>query len=186
MRTVYYIIAPMASGKTTAAKTLSSQAGLQLFHADLVYNYLADKYNVDCPPAKLTNFTLWDNPQNFGISSWGEHATMTEAKGEAYRSLLQPAQGDFVIEGFTLSFPFERKLVRDAVGPHRGVIVRILMDFELWKSWYLGKFPGQPAPSQATLDRLLGVFSSNDPSEMILQVAHPSEINMDLISWIRA
>jgi len=175
MRTVYYIIAPTSSGKTTAARALSAEMNLPLFHADLVYNELAKKYNAACSPAKLTQYELWNKPEEFGIESWGVHATMHGAKREIYCDLLKNASGDFIIEGFTLSFASERELVTDAIGAHRAVLLRIMLPFVLWRNFFTHKFPTLKAPGEAIFDRLSGVFEVMD-DDLSLTFLHPEEI----------
>jgi dephospho-CoA kinase len=54
MRQVFYIIAPTSSGKTTSSKRLSKDLGIPLYHADNIYNMLADTYPINCLPEKLT------------------------------------------------------------------------------------------------------------------------------------
>lgn len=175
MRTVYYIVAPSGSGKTTLGRRLATEMDLPLYHADLVYNALAKKYDIDCSPAKLTIHTLWDNPNNFGIPSWGKYPSMADAKREAYAELLKGVTGDFIIEGFTLSFAFERDLVSDAVGVHRAVIIRLILDLGTWADFILRKPEPSPPPSQANLDSLNSVFETAD-GDITLEFSHPSQV----------
>jgi hypothetical protein len=162
MKTAYYIVGPSASGKTTAAKSLGARMGIPVYHADRVYNFLHDEYKTAVPAPRLTHYNKWDNPQNFGIESWGSYKNMEEAKAPMFERLITDKTSDIIIEGFTLSFPSERKHVERVIGPHRAVILRLDLPFEKWAEFFERK-KGKPAHSrQALFDRLRSCFSTQE------------------------
>jgi hypothetical protein len=178
-KTVVYIIAPNASGKTTSAIKIAKEFGAELFHADKVYDILKEKYQVPVESSRLTVYELWDDPKNFGINSWGKHKNISEAKREIYKQILSDIKSDFiVIEGFTLSFSEERKMVEDAIGKHRAIIIRIVMPFENWSNFYEKKF-GISLKESADFDRLTMCFSEMDNDEIYI-VDDPNKINSEL------
>jgi hypothetical protein len=135
MKTVYYIIAPTCSGKTTMALRLGTRMNLPVFHADTVYDLLHDTYSLPVPAERL-----FDPEEVRKLNlSWGEYSSMDEAKRPLYAELIKTADSDFIIEGFSLSFSHDRNLVAEAVGPHRVVILRIDLAFDKWCELYLKK-----------------------------------------------
>jgi len=182
LRTVYYIVAPTSSGKTTSARRLSKEMGLPLVHADHAYNALAKKYNATCSPAKLTEYELWDKPEEFGIESWGVHASMHDAKREIYCDLIKNISGDFIIEGFTLSFISERELIEDVIGRHRSVIVRIKASFDQWCELYISKNNDKDVVRRVhAFNRLTECFTAK-PDDFVIAVSHPREVNFERIT----
>lgn len=179
MRRVFYIIAPTSSGKTTSSIKLSQEMGLPLYHADNIFNMLAETYPVNCLPAKLTQFELWGDPSNFGLSSWGAHPNMDGAKQEKYFELLKDEEGDFIIEGFTLGFVSERNMITNVVGPHEAFILRIDLSFEDWVGFFKRKFGENKLPTKESFLRLTKTFQQIS-TDKIYTVSHPSQVSSDL------
>jgi len=180
MRRVFYVIAPTSSGKTTSARRLSQEMGLPLYHADLVYNMLANSFPVDCEPEKLTRYELWSDPANFGLSSWGDYPDMDAAKRAKYVELLADEVGDFIIEGFTLSFAAERDMVENAVGPHEALIIRINLSFADWIELFKSRNGEEKLPTEQSFERLKNCFERNS-TDIVLSVDHPELVSSSLI-----
>jgi hypothetical protein len=180
MKTVYYIVAPSCSGKSTAATKLSEQMGIPRFHADSVYIWLFDTFKPKvAAPEKLIVPEAWDSPANFGLESWGDYPNIREAKAFAFKRMIGPRETDFIIEGFTLSLPEERELVRRAVGPHRSVILRIDLPFEQWvkfrdRRWGAGNHGSNLL---AEYERLRAAFKPM-PGDTVFTFKHPDEIGV--------
>lgn len=137
MKTIYYIVGPTATGKTISAKQLGDDMKLPIYHADDVYNLCEQKIlqdeGIKIKAEDLTNHSYWNNPEKFGMKSWLKFSSFDELKLQMYRRLLCHELGDFIIEGFTLSFPSERLLIQKVVGDHRVVILRLLLLFNHWQ-----------------------------------------------------
>lgn len=160
MKTVYYVIGPMASGKTTSARNLAKRMDIPLFHSDIVYQQIHDALNIEKPADALLDPRLWDNPKYFGLSTWGEYETLQDAKAPRFNDMLAKAEGDFIIEGFSLGFLSERELVESAVGPHKAVLLHISIPYEAWKSFFLSRWPDTEPTDQASYDRLCSYFEA--------------------------
>jgi alginate O-acetyltransferase complex protein AlgJ len=179
---VIYIVAPTASGKTISSIRLSKELDATLIHSDTVYDALKEKYNVPVDAARLTVYELWNNPKNFGITSWGEHAHIDQAKCEIYNELLSSITSNLiVIEGFTLSFPEERRMITNALGKHRSIIIRIVMPFEDWSVFYQTKFG--TVVRRLDFDKLTNCFAEMEGEEIYV-VDNPNKVNADLIKNI--
>lgn len=181
MRRVYYVIAPTSSGKTTSSKKLSEEMSLPLYHADLVYNMLADSYPVDCAPEKLTRYELWADPANFGLSSWGEFPNMSAAKQAKYVEMLAGEAGDFIIEGFTLSFVAEREMIEKAVGVHEAVIFYIDLNFPDWIELFKKRNGDATLPSEQGFLRLKSCFTPK-ATDKVIRVDHPDRVSVTLLT----
>jgi hypothetical protein len=160
MKTVYYIVGPSCSGKTTAARNLAPKMDIPLYHADLVYDFLHDEYKPPLPASHLVHYHKWDDPKNFGIESWGSFKNIEEAKEPMFERLIENKNSDFIIEGFTLSFPSERKHVEKAAGPHRAVILRIDLPFERWAVLFEKKKRRSAQNRRPAFQRLRSCFTA--------------------------
>jgi SAM-dependent methyltransferase len=156
MKTVYYVIAPTASGKTTVAKKLAGTMKLPLCHADSVYDLLRSEYGLPFPASRLCDLAL---QHILGDTAWGQFANLHEAKLPLLERIL-PKEGDFIVEGYTLSLPVERELIAKCVGPHRAVLLRIDIPFQVWRDIYLKKFGAMPTAEE--YDRLRKFFAARD------------------------
>lgn len=164
MKTVYYIIGPTASGKTTLALKLSEDMRIPVFHADTVYNMISRKIkedkNITLSAETLTSIEKWNDPKHFGLRSWGAYGSLVDLKRPLFKRLIKEHAGDFIIEGFTLSHPSERKLVADVVGKHRAVILRLELPFAEWKKNVLKKH--KKKVTKELYKKLLDAFVAND------------------------
>lgn len=179
IKNIYYIVGPTSSGKTTVAKRLSNEMGLPVFHVDLIYNMLKDKYKISCAADKLTIIDLWKNPENFGIKSWGKYRDINDAKMELFEELLHDAKGDFIIEGYTLSLRSERDLVERVIGPHREILIRIDRPYEDWARSFSNKFNIQP-PTRADYEAVRSYFSEVN-SFKVAEFSNPEDINVNSV-----
>jgi hypothetical protein len=64
---------------------------------------------------------------------------MWPVKREKYKEYLKNEKGDFIIQGFTLSFLAERDLVKIAIVPHKAILVRNCLEFEDWVELFTKK-----------------------------------------------
>lgn len=177
MRTVYYVIGPSASGKTTISKKLSKSMNLNIYHADNVYAYLHEKYDIKVPRPRLLLYRQWDDPKNFGIDSWGDYEDMHQAKKPMYKKLLQEEEFDFIIEGFSLSFKSERELVKAAVGPHRAILLRLDLPYENWAEFSLKKKGQLGNNAQKNYERLRECFERGE-ADTVYTFDDPDKINV--------
>jgi hypothetical protein len=174
--TVYYIVAPTSSGKTTSALRLGNEMGLPVFHADLIYDMLKEKYEVKVPASVLIEYELWDKPQNFGLNSWGEYSNMDEAKEEMYKRLIGNVRGNFIIEGFTLSFASERKIIEKIIGKHNSEILRIDLSYQDWLRLYIARYGQNNINNLRTNFEKLRDCFSDEGAARILNFHHPKEV----------
>lgn len=135
MKTVYYVVGPECSGKTTMSERLGKRMGLKVYHADIVYEMLKEEHSLSIRAEDLIHPAKWDNPRNFCLESWGDFPDIYAAKAPLFGKMLQNETDDFIIEGFTLSFIKERDLVEKAIGKHRAIILRIDAPYETWASF---------------------------------------------------
>jgi len=186
MRTIIYITGPTSSGKSTASRRLSSETGIPVFHADHAYEIIQKEYNVPVHPAKLTNHALWGNPRNFGIESWNGSVDMNDAKSHAYSILFKDRViEDSMIEGFTVSFLDERRLIREIIGPHISVLFRLNLDYEKWLKLFLKKFEEKKAPERLLYDRLRNCFQAEE-EDAVFEFRDPSEITKSSLNKVLA
>lgn len=184
IKTVYYITGPTSSGKTTAGIRLSKELGLPIFHADLVYNMLKDKYEISGPAERLLANELWNDPLNFGISSWGSHHHINDAKVELFKVLLGDAKGDFIIEGFSLSISSEREIVKNVVGAHRAIILRIDMPYQEWSELFRKKTKINISEAHfSEYERLRSYFSDNGAFK-VAEFDHPEKVTAESVENI--
>lgn len=177
IKTIYYLTAPTSSGKTTTAKRLSQELNLPIFHADLVYDMLCDRYQLSCPPATLIDPVLWNDPKNFGITSWGKYANIDDAKLELYEELLRSVDGDFIIEGFTLSLPSERAIISKVVGLHKAIVLRITLPFSQWREMYNKKNGFQVSDLHSSRYEYLHSMFSDCGAFKTAEYSHPDQIS---------
>lgn len=175
MRTVYYIIGPTCSGKTTASKKLALRMELPLFHADLVYDQLHRNLGLDGPADQLINADRWNDPANYGLASWGDYPTMWEAKAPIMKDMLGDVEGDFIIEGFTLSYPEERFLVTRAIGVHRGILLRLDQPQDGWERFYVKRNGIKPHPGN--YERLRSAFKTM-PKDTVYTFRDPNLVDV--------
>lgn len=173
MKTVYYVIGPMASGKTTSAMKLAELMKVPLFHADLVYSALHGLIeNPEFAPEELIDPLRWNDPENYGLSSWLGFETMWEAKAPLYLDMLTNAPDTFIIEGFTLSFQEERDLVKQAIGEHQSYLLRLDLPYERWMVQYAKRNPAY-RPDQQEYDVLRSYFAAS-PQDIVYTFRDPN------------
>lgn len=176
MKTVYYVVAPQCSGKTTAARKLAKRMDLPLYHADLIYNMLRKELGLEAAPGRLVDPRKWDKPEEHGLESWGGHKNMDEAKAPLFEKLIEDKTGDIVIEGFTLSFKSERALVERVVGPHRAVILQIELPYETWLEFFKSRHgEDRKSPALATYERLTSYFEAS-PEDTVYKFSSPNGV----------
>ena len=176
MKTVYYVAAPQCSGKTTSARALAARMELPVYHADLVYNMLCAELNLDVPPGRLIDPRKWDDPGAHGLESWGDYPDMDAAKAPLFAKLLEGETGDFVIEGFTLSFASERALVEKVVGPHRAVLLQIDLTYEKWLEFFKSRHgEARKSPHQVVYKRLFSYFEAG-PDDIVYTFSDPEKM----------
>lgn len=180
MKTVYYIIAPSCSGKSTAAVKLAEQMGIPQYHADSIYIVLHEEYKPNVKvPEDLIVPEKWDDPTYFGLQSWGQYPSMHEAKAPIYKRMIHPKDEDIIIEGFTLSFPKERELVRRVVGPHRAVILRLDLPYQRWIEFRNARWGNE---NHGKEEELAAEFKAHStafqaaPGDTVFTFKHPDEI----------
>ena len=155
------------------ALRLGKRMGLPVYHSDSVFNMLRDAYDLPvsperlCDPVEVAKLNL----------SWGDNKDITSAKGPFYVKLIGDIPGDFIIEGFSLSFPEDRQLVFDAVGPHRPVILRIDLPFNKWCDFYQGKWGKEGHHLRQSYERLRSYFSAQ-PNETVYTFQDPNMIDV--------
>jgi hypothetical protein len=179
MKTVYYIVGPSSSGKTTAARKLVTKMDIPLYHADLVYDFLHQEYKPTVPASHLVHYRKWDDPRHFGLESWGPYKTIDEAKEPMFKRLIGDKESDIILEGFTLSFPSERKLVEKAVGPHRAVILRIDLPFEKWAEFFEKKKGKSAENRMPAFQRLRSCFAAQE-SDTVYVFSDPDAL---VVHW---
>ncbi|MGY6695573.1 MAG: isopentenyl transferase family protein [Roseinatronobacter sp.] len=179
LQTVVYITGPTCSGKTTASIKLSKELGMPIVDADAAYDILHELMNVPNRGRKLTDYRRWGNPQSFGLDSWMGYDHLDALKPDAYRKILANIDRNFIIEGFTLSFISERRIIHDLVGAHKSVIIRIMTSFEQWVEFYI-KRNGDETVANRIKDftRLTNCFEA-DVDSTVLTVSHPAQITKD-------
>lgn len=173
MKTVYYVIGPMASGKTTSATKLAGLMKIPLFHADLVYTALHEL--IEDPtfsPEELIDPLRWGSPENYGLSSWLGCESMWQAKAPLYSDMLASAPDEFIIEGFTLSFQEERELVRRVIGEHKSYLLRLDLPYDRWIAQYAQR-NAEYRPDEPEYDVLRSYFSSS-PHDIVYTFRDPN------------
>lgn len=179
MKTVYYIIGPMASGKTTTATKLAARTGLPLFHADIPYQELHEKLGIVSQPASMMlDPERWGSPEFFGLPSWGEHDTIQDALSPLFANMLSKSgDSDLIIEGFSLSFAREREIVRSAVGPHRAVLLRIHQPYGAWQRFFRSRWADMDMVSASEYDRLHSYFEAVE-GDVVYTFRDPNAIDV--------
>ena len=181
MKQVIYVVAPTSSGKTTSATNLSKEIGLPLIHADSAYHIIRDQLEISGDAGRLTDYRLWNSPKSFGLESWAGHAHLDALKPGAYKKLLEGVNGDFIIEGFTLSFISERNIINELVGDHKSIIVRIRTSFQQWTEFYIKRNKDVSVINRRKdFERLTNCFEPDSKSS-IFTVSHPAEVTEKLI-----
>jgi hypothetical protein len=176
-RTVIFVVAPSASGKTMASEALGEILGIPVIKADHVYGELKERFNVPVTSEAITDFEKWEDPRNFGIATWGRHDSIHEAKVECFAELLKPFESSSVIiEGFTLSFALERLIVHTLIGTARSIVIRIELDFERWARQYEGKFGESAADKREVLAYLQSKFE-RQVGDVVISCTTPEEIH---------
>jgi len=183
MRTVYYIVAPTSSGKTTSARRLSKEMGLPLVHADHAYTFISKLLDLRQEDyGRIYDYLLWEKPEEFGLESWLGHDHLDALKSHAYSNLLNSLEGDFIIEGFTLSFSSEREIIKDIIGHHRSVVIRILTSFDEWCELYILKNGDQDVVRrEKTFKRLTNCFDAKH-DDSVITFSHPREVALGRIA----
>jgi SAM-dependent methyltransferase len=125
MRKVYYIAGITASGKTTLAGKLSEQLGLPLLMADHILDDLG-KALYYTRPDKLAL------PENMVEL---DQVKIAHLKEMIWKERIGKVGGDFVVEGFTLGFENERKIVDRVLGEHQKVFFYLDPPFSLWAEY---------------------------------------------------
>lgn len=179
MRKVYYIIAPTCCGKTTASHKLAKHFGIPLYHADHVYHALKKSYPITSPAGKLFDYRHWNDPEYYGLSSWGDHPDMDSAKKEKYEELLTGETGDFVIEGFTLSFDSERRMIKEIIGDHVVILLIIRPSYEQWIDFYISRKGDSFIPSERVFKRLNKCLELTS-EDLVLWFSHPDLVKLTL------
>jgi len=181
------VVAPTASGKTTAARTLATELGLDFLSADRVYDELKVAYSTEGPAEDLTRFERWDDPRNFGLESWGAHDSIHEAKVECYANLLAPYRDEsLILEGYTLSFALERIAVQQLMQPNLTIIIRIELEFDRWAKQFEGKFGVSAKDKENAYHHLIGQYERLD-NEVLISCATPEEaVAPQLVELLRS
>ena len=158
MKTVYYITAPTCSGKTTMALRLGRRMELPVYHADTVYEMLQSRHQLSVPADRLFDP---EEVERLHLD-FGDYKNIVDAKRPLYAELITRKSGDFIIEGYSLSFADDRRLVSEAVGAHRSVILRINLPFEKWKHQYSLKMGQSGDHLLQAYERINSFFSARE------------------------
>lgn len=181
MSVVLYVVGLTASGKSSVARELAFSLGLPLVSADQAYSLLQKKLGVQGHPGRLTDYQFWDNPENFGIKTWGAYESIWEAKQDCFSEILHGLTcSSFIIEGFTLAFSREREIVRNIVGAHESVILELKPSFDDWCDLFYKKFNESVAQRKFEYVRLSGCLQKS-VAEKVFTFSHPEQISINHI-----
>jgi hypothetical protein len=185
-RTLIYVVAPSASGKSTASVVLAEALGLPVVKADHVYGELKERFDVPVTAEAITDFEMWEDPRNFGIESWGSHESIHEAKVACYAELLRPmGESSVILEGFTLSFALERLIVETLLKPDVTIVIRIELDFERWARQYEAKYGVSAVEKRQVLAYLNSKYQRRE-GDIIVSCQTPEEIHSpEMVEFLR-
>jgi len=138
MKTIYFLTAPTASGKTIIAGKLSKVLKIPFLSADLIYDKMAADMGTTTGD-KLTNYARWDNPKNFGLRSWLKFKDFFDLKSEYYKDLVAAMRGDFILEGATLMFRKEREAVLKHLPGYEEVVLLLRFPYEKCRERFMKK-----------------------------------------------
>jgi SAM-dependent methyltransferase len=175
VRTVYFIVGPTCSGKTTTARELGKLTGLPWFQADKIYARLKQELGCQGPPHELLR--RWGVPRRESQTNLQDlpEQEVQALKANALRAILNGVEGDFIFEGFTLAFTQERRLLYQIIGEHRRVILRLDIPFELWKEHYQKKMKKDGTDKKAAYERLRSQLQVSE-EDSVYTFTHPKDI----------
>lgn len=150
-------------GKSTAAMKLGEELGLPVLHADQVLNDIAEGL-------------MFMKPEKLALREFEAEFSPLAVKLlkiNAFQKLFADISGDFIIEGFTLGYKYERRIINKVLGEHRRVMLHIKPPYERWEKLALKK---GYHPTSANYKLWQGYFQPTDPDYTVYTLTAPEQV----------